>query len=362
MRQLPDLLTSTDKLQTWNQPRPRKLDPIPVENLRTRKQELMPPKKWSAQLTRVASTFDPCPESTKSRDVNASERLRCSSLSLNKPCAFLHILVPDVEKVRHDHSYSLNSRLLQIHSSVSTTACDTTPAYSARVLDVETINTFKDSLRVSSTDRCRIEEDTRQQSSSKEWFMVRAHQITSSICGCILIQKKTTVPLLRQCLYPKPMFDPLPAAIAWGQQNEAVACSKYKEFMIKNGHNDLTTHPCGFFIHPTKGWLGASPDARVNDPLCNLIGIAEFKCPYSKQDQSPYDACADANFCCEIVNGKFQLKREHQYFHQVQLQLYVSSDMYSLCDFCVYTPVDVAVERIYPSKEWETKYIPELAR
>ena len=51
---------------------------------------------------------------------------------------------------------------------------------------------------------------------------------------------------------------------------------------------------------------------------------------------------------------------KHHYFHQVQLQLYVSSDLYSFCDFCVCTPVDVAVERIYLSKEWETKCVPEL--
>ena len=44
----------------------------------------------------------------------------------------------------------------------------------------------------------------------------------------------------------------------------------------------------------------------------------------------------------------------------MQLQLYVSSDKYSFCDFCVYTPVDVAVERIYQCKEWERKHIPEL--
>ena len=34
-RQLPSYLTCTDRLQTWNQPRPRKLQPIPVESLRT---------------------------------------------------------------------------------------------------------------------------------------------------------------------------------------------------------------------------------------------------------------------------------------------------------------------------------------
>lgn len=130
--------------------------------------------------------------------------------------------------------------------------------------------------------------------------------------------------------------------------------------MIRNGHDGLTTHPCGFIIHHSKGWLGASPDARVFDPSCKLDGIAEFKCPYATRNESPHEACADADFFCELVNGQIRLKRHHHYYHQVQLQLYVSNDTYGFCDFCVYTPVDIAVERIYPCKEWEAKCIPEL--
>ena len=106
LRQIPDFLTSTDKLQTWNQPRPRKLQPIPVENLCTRKHEIMPPKIRSSQQLRVVSQFDPRPETLRTHDPKVSERLRCSLLSLNKPCAFLHVLVPDAEKIKHDHSYS----------------------------------------------------------------------------------------------------------------------------------------------------------------------------------------------------------------------------------------------------------------
>ena len=130
--------------------------------------------------------------------------------------------------------------------------------------------------------------------------------------------------------------------------------------MNNNDHEGLTMQKCGFIIHPTKGWLGASPDVKVLDPWSEEVGIAKFKCPYSKQDLSPLEACADTKFCGEVVNGQFQLKRNHQYFHQVQLQLYVSRDMHSFCDFCVYTPVEVAVERIYPCKEWEGTCIPHL--
>jgi hypothetical protein len=226
----------------------------------------------------IRTWFNLCPESLRTPNPNATEQLRCSLLALNQPCAFLHILVPDVKKVWHYHSRYLQSASLVNISKEP----NTTPAYASRVQEIDTIGTIKDTLRVSSSDRCCIEEDTRQQSSSKQWFLVRARRITSSISGRILIQHRSRH--IYQCLYPKPMFDPLPAAIAWGRQNESVACRIYQEYMIEQGHIGLTTHPCGFIIHPTKGWLGASPDARVIDPSCNLIGIAEFKCPCTKRD------------------------------------------------------------------------------
>ena len=132
--------------------------------------------------------------------------------------------------------------------------------------------------------------------------------------------------------------------------------------MIKSGHTGLTTQPCGFIIHPTQGWLGASPDAHVTDPSCYVVGIAKFKCPYIKRDKTPFDACADVDFCGECVDGKFRLKQGHLYQHQVQLQLYVGGDLYSFCDFGVYTPAGIATERIYPSWEWEMQCVPKLKK
>ena len=123
---------------------------------------------------------------------------------------------------------------------------------------------------------------TREQSNTKEWHYARVRRITSSICGQILTQKSITIALLCHSLYPKPL-DPL-------------------------------------------------PDAKVYDPSCiDCNGIAEFKCPYSKRDKSPQESCQDPNFFCELANGSFQLKHKHNYFHQVQLQLFVSGDMFSWC-------------------------------
>ena len=61
-----------------------------------------------------------------------------------------------------------------------------------------------------------------------------------------------------------------------------------------------------------------------------------------------------------MVNGKIELKKNHGYYHQVQLQLYVASDLCKWCDFCVYTTKDVAVERLYPDQGWISNVLPKL--
>ena len=62
----------------------------------------------------------------------------------------------------------------------------------------------------------------------------------------------------------------------------------------------------------------------------------------------PVKACEDDNFFCSMVSSKLKLKRNHAYYHQGQLQLYVAADLCDWCDVCVYTTCGVAVERIYP--------------
>lgn len=47
LQSLPDFQSVTKHLPTWNQPKAKKLNPLPVINLQTRKEELLPPTKHS---------------------------------------------------------------------------------------------------------------------------------------------------------------------------------------------------------------------------------------------------------------------------------------------------------------------------
>ena len=75
------------------------------------------------------------------------------------------------------------------------------------------------------------------------------------------------------------------------------------------------------------------------------------------------ECCQDTTFYCFIdENGKFQLKRDYAYYHQVQVQLFVCSDLYSWCDFCIYTTKGVLVERIFTDYDWSDKCIPVIKK
>ena len=358
---LPDFLTSTQKLKEWNRPRQRRVEAIPVLDLNACKHQITK-KDTGSTYHPIPSQYDPRPLSLRS-PINSTtvENLRTDLLECNPSCALLQVIVPSVDKVKHDHCYIGNST--NVHSSKSD-AISTSDDEIVPLLDQVPIDPIieKRKLNVTMEERRKIEERTRCQSHSFEWFVVRSRRITASKCGKIICQKERTDALLVDVLYRKTMNPRhLPLPIKWGIERESFARDAYVSFMRCNGHDDLRTRSSGFVIHPTMGWLGASPDAFVTDPSTILPdGIAEFKCPFSKRNISPLDACSDPQFYCTMENNKLRLKRHHPYYHQVQLQLYVCQDMCCWCDFCVYTLKGVAVERIFLDAEWCNTYIVEL--
>ena len=64
-------------------------------------------------------------------------------------------------------------------------------------------------------------------------------------------------------------------------------------------------------------------------------------------------------FYC-YYDGGIHLKKNHHYYHQVQLQLFVGGNKYSWCDFCVFTSKGIEVERIWPDIEWCTNVLQNL--
>lgn len=191
--------------------------------------------------------------------MEAVEKLRCDLLSLNQLCAFLDILVPSVDKIQHDHCYALPPAANDSTTNNSITADDTRctdsgsdlPSYS---LDEEfsiLCADVKAELNVSLSEREKIEVNTQNQSVQQDWHVQRSKRITGSKCGKILCQKRKSVSLLRQCVYPKPL-DPAPAPIAWGRHYESIAIQRYTAHM-KNIQTYQSGNAVSSFIQKEDG-------------------------------------------------------------------------------------------------------------
>jgi hypothetical protein len=117
--------------------------------------------------------------------------------------------------------------------------------------------------------------------------------------------------------------------------------------MTNIGHK-LEINSCGLVF-------GCNPDRIVVNPLSHPhVGVVEIKCPYTARAITPRQAAMSySEFCCEIINGKLRLKREHNYYYQVQGQMAIAGVEW--CDFVLFTFKGMFIERIrYDESFWTT--------
>ena len=112
-------------------------------------------------------------------------------------------------------------------------------------------------------------------------------------------------------------------AIKYGLENETKAAKIYEKNM-NSSRNTIILMQCGMIINPRMPWLSTSPDRKVLDSVFGP-GIVEIKCPYTFRNLKP-EACRDPKFFCCLVDGKPTLKKDHNYYFQIQgpLGVYVA--------------------------------------
>lgn len=149
----------------------------------------------------------------------------------------------------------------------------------------------------------------------------------------------------------KSLFQPLDLnspAVIHGRTFETVALEKFTEKTAKQ------VKRCGLFVNPDFPCLAASPDSLIegekslievtstqfgiSNPT-KMYGDFQVKCPFSIKDKMIDETCGLGYL--ELRNGQWQLKRNHQYFYQVQGQLAIAQQ--DLCYFVVYTHEDCCV-------------------
>ncbi len=190
-----------------------------------------------------------------------------------------------------------------------------------------------------------LEEKTRDQAKSREWFSARKFRLTASRFGeiCKATAAKD-VPSL--CASLTTTSNIQTRAILHGKTYEKTAIA---EFEKKTNESVL---PCGFFVDPSFPFLGASPDGKVGEEA-----LVEVKCPFSAREKK-IEVCPEIPYL-EEADGDLRLKKNHNYYYQVQGQLAITKRKF--CYFVVYTFQDLFVEKIeYDSDFFQTELVPKL--
>lgn len=124
-----------------------------------------------------------------------------------------------------------------------------------------------------------------------------------------------------------------------------------------------------FFVDKIDFYLAAIPDGLIGQN-----GLVEIKCPYSSRQLSPIEAIQTKKLTY-MESGKleqFHLKKNHNYFFQVQGQLHVTKR--DFCYFVVWTPKGFIYDKITRDDEFFNNmkeklktfyckhYLPEILR
>ena len=191
----------------------------------------------------------------------------------------------------------------------------------------------------------QVELETRQQASSKLWYKYRAGRVTASNMKsvCHTDSANPSQSLIKRICYPE-LFVFTSKQTEWGKKHETIARERYLK-VARVKHQNLQLSENGLYINPKWPFIGASPDGIVKCDCC-AEGVVEIKCPYKHRENTiEYAAVNDKQFCLTKQGDLLQLSRSHEYYYQVQTQIFVCDVQY--CDFCVFTFSDMDNESTF---------------
>jgi hypothetical protein len=287
-----DYQTCTSRLQTWNQPRKRKLDSSSVYEIDFSK------KVYGKDSKKPRVLQDPrLPAFRESSSSVANQVLldNINSISLHN-CGFSKIMSRDMPKtVEHIISppkaqpISMN----EIHQRAKQ---------------------VKQNLFLSDDERNIICNKTQQQSKTKLWHNCRKYRITASKCKRVL-QKPTTSPTkaISEILHYKINFQT--QKMRRGLKDERKILTLYEEKL------GCKVHKVGFVISSTHPFLGASPDGEVFKRC-----LVEIKRIFPGELSLTQAVCKRG--ICKMQGDNLVVNEKHPYIYQVQQQLYCMEYLY----------------------------------
>lgn len=204
-------------------------------------------------------------------------------------------------------------------------------------------------LQVTMTGASAIEERTRGQASSQEWFTERSWRITASRFGdiCLATERRDKMKLC-QSLHQPSAASFRSEALVHGKTYESRAIKSFEK------ETSLRVNRCGLFVCKDRPYLGASPDGVIDGSA-----IVEVKCPFAGRKEKIQPGKHFPFLTVDPESNEIVLKMNSKYYFQVQGQLYISKR--ELCFFVVFTFKDLFVQKIRIDKAYcENSLLPKL--
>ena len=210
----------------------------------------------------------------------------------------------------------------------------------------------------------QVQKDTMAQSNGTNFFKHRAGRIGASQSKAAA-HSDPALPsqslILRIC-YPE-LHKVNTKAVRHGCRHEASAIRAFEESM-KNTHVNFKVIKCGLFINQEHPWMHATPDFLCSCDCCGE-GCGEIKCPLCLENCEFDSYVLKPSSCLEKNSaGEFILPNTHEYYYQVQQQLFTTKLNYNYFVVCAVNSYELKLvsQRILPDKDHWSKVFPKLQK
>ena len=231
---------------------------------------------------------------------------------------------------------------------------------------------FQSVCTVSGEQVAHVELMTREQSRNTAWHTLRTGRITASRAHSVLHtdMSKPAPSVLMNITMPNKQFNS--KYTKYGKDCEPKALNAYGALVanVKDSnsseaptihlqgnfipHENPTLRKSGLYIDGDKPFIAASPDA-IFECTCHGPKVIEVKCPWKLVNdyEGVKDYIQKDSTCC--MKPDFTLKDNHQYYAQVQLQLYVTK--LRECHFVMWSPSEIVVSVVQRNDNFITNML-----
>ena len=115
--------------------------------------------------------------------------------------------------------------------------------------------------------------------------------------------------------------------------------------------SQITTTKCGLFVSKSKPMFAATPDRIIDTDT-----VLEVKCPFSSSDKTISEITVPYLYL--TPDGKLDLKENHDYYYQVQGQLFCTQR--KNCKFVVYTFKGIEIINVPYNENFVKKMVDSL--